>query len=309
MKSLKLIIAGLDYAGKTSSIIALREKYNFYEKVENLRPTVRIEYSSFEFLDEWEVNIWDMGGQEKYRKIYLDKPEYFTDTNYFYYYIDIQDKNKISESINYFQELLKILKDVGYSNKIIICFHKYDPKLRRDKEVLERIRNIKEKFKENEGYGFKFFRTSIFDISSLSKAISFSLNSLIDFSVLKLTLKGLIRKFNGNFAILYTDSGVILADFYKDVLDSIQYEQKVRQNINRDLIIIQKLKDESVEFSERIDYDEEIKYLKKYEIGSNVFFLKMNSPKMNEEQIQLMKQNFKNFEKDLKEVFLGDRDV
>ena len=306
MESLKLIIAGLDFAGKTSSIIALREKYNFYEKVENLKPTVKIEYNSFEFLDEWEVNIWDMGGQEKYRKLYLDKPEYFADTNYFYYYIDIQDEEKVSESINYFNELTKILNDVGYSNEIIVCFHKYDPKLRRDKEILERINNIKTELKKNEEFEFQFFRTSIFDISSLSKAISHSLNNLVDFSVLKMVIKGLIRKFNGNYAILYTDSGVILVDFYKDVLDSIEYEEKVRQNINQDLILIQKLNDDNVEFSERVDYDEEIEYLKKYEIGSNVFFLKMNLPKLNEEEIKLLKKNFKNFENDLENVFLKD---
>lgn len=304
MESLKLIIAGLDYAGKTSSIIALREKYNFYEKVENLKPTVKIEYSSFDFLDKWEVNIWDMGGQEKYRELYLDKPEYFADTNYFYYYIDVQDEDKISESINYFEELLKILKDVGYSNKIVICFHKYDPKLRRNKEILERIRNVKDRLKKNEDLEFKFFRTSIFDISTLSKALSYSLNSLIDFSVLRLVLKGLIRKFNGNYAILYTDSGVILVDFYKDVLDSIEYEEKVRQGINKDLVLIQKLQDDNVEFNERVDYDDEIKYLKKYEIGSNIFFLKMNAPKMGEDKIKFLKKSFKDFKNDLEDVFL-----
>jgi len=305
MESLKLIIAGLDYAGKTSSIIALREKYNFYEKVENLKPTVKIEYSSFDFLDKWEVNIWDMGGQEKYRELYLDKPEYFAGTNYFYYYIDVQDEDKISESINYFQELLKILKDVGYSNKIVICFHKYDPKLRRNKEILERIRNVKERLKKNDDFEFKFFRTSIFDISTLSKALSYSLNSLIDFSVLRLVLKGLIRKFNGNYAILYTDSGVILVDFYKDVLDSIEYEEKVRQGINKDLVLIQKLQDDNVEFNERVDYDDEIKYLKKYEIGSNIFFLKMNAPKMGEDKIKFLKKSFKDFKNDLEDVFLN----
>jgi GTPase SAR1 family protein len=304
MKSLKLIIAGLDYAGKTSSIIALREKYNFYEKVENLKPTVKVEYSSFEFLDEWEVNIWDMGGQEKYRELYLDKHEYFADTNYFYYYIDIQDEEKLLASINYLNELLGILKNTGYSNKIIICFHKYDPKLRRDKDILDRIRNVKAQIEENEGFDFKFFRTSIFDISSLSKAVSYSLNTLIDFSVLRMVLKGLIRKFNGNYAILYTDSGVILVDYYKEVLDSIEYEEKVRQNINRDLILIQKLNDDNVEFSERVDYDEQIKYLKKYEIGSNTFFLKMNTPKLNDDEIKLLKKNFQNFEQDLKDAFL-----
>jgi hypothetical protein len=178
--------------------------------------------------------------------------------------------------------------------------------LRKNKDILDRIRNVKKQLKKNKAFEFKFFRTSIFDISSLSKAVSYSLNSLIDFSVLRLVLKGLIRKFNGNYAILYTDSGVILVDFYKEIMDSIEYEEKVRQNINRDLILIQKLKDDNVEFSERVDYDEEIKYLKKYEVGSNVFYLKMNLPKMNDDKIKLLKKNFGDFENDLEDVFLDN---
>ena len=50
LKNLKVVIAGLDNAGKTSCLIALKQKYNFHEEVKNLKPTVRIEYSSLNFL-------------------------------------------------------------------------------------------------------------------------------------------------------------------------------------------------------------------------------------------------------------------
>jgi GTPase SAR1 family protein len=301
----KIIISGLDYAGKTSSLIALREKYNFYERVKNIKPTIKIEYNSFNFLNDWEINLWDMGGQEKYRKIYLDKPEYFTDTNYLYYYIDIQDESRIRNSLNYLNSLLEILKKTGYSSEVIICFHKYDPKLRKDKKILELIREVKEKIqKKNKDLEFKFYRTSIYDISSLSKAISYSLNTLVDFSVLKLVLKGLIKKFNGNYAILYTDSGIILTDMYKEVLDSIQFNEKVRKNINRDLVLIQKLKNDNVEFTERVDYNEdEIEFLREYDIGSNIFFLKISTPDLEDSKINLLKQNLKGFEEDLTDTF------
>lgn len=303
MKSFKIIIAGLDYAGKTSSIIALRQKYNFYEKVKNLKPTIKIEYNTFDFLNEYEINLWDMGGQAKYRKMYLDRPTYFEDTNYLYYYIDIQDENKIPTSINYLKELLSIFRDLEYSNEIIICIHKYDPKLRRDKIVLDRIRDIKEQLSQISDFEFKFFRTSIFDIASLSKAISYTLNKLIDLKVLDLTLKSLMRKFKGNYAVLYTDDGVILVDSYRKVLDSMQYEQQIKEKISQDLVLIQKLKDDNVEFSERVDYnDTVIEYLKKYDINENTFYLKMNTPNLDEDGINLLKQNFKNFETDLRDI-------
>ncbi|TXT62647.1 MAG: putative ARF-like protein [Promethearchaeota archaeon] len=303
MKSFKIIIAGLDYAGKTSSIIALRQKYNFYEQVKNLKPTIKIEYNTFDFLNEYEINLWDMGGQAKYRKMYLDRPAYFEDTNYIYYYIDIQDIEKITTSIDYLKELLNIFRDLEYENEIIICIHKYDPKLRRDKIVLDRIRDIKNQLNSIPDFEFKFFRTSIFDIASLSKAISYSLNKLIDLKALDLALKSLMRKFNGNYAVLYTEDGVILVDSYREILDSMQYEQDIKENISHDLVLIQKLKDDNVDFSERVDYnDDVIEYLKKYDINGNSFFLKMNTPNLEEEGINLLKQNFKNFEKNIKEV-------
>ncbi|TXT67572.1 MAG: putative Small Arf-related GTPase [Promethearchaeota archaeon] len=303
-KDIKIIISGLDYAGKTSSLIALREKYNFEEKVKNIKPTIKIEYNSFNFLNEYEINLWDMGGQEKYRNIYIDKPEYFTDTNYFYYYIDIQDGQRTQDSLTYLNQLLEILKNIKYSNEVIICFHKYDPKVRKNKEVLDRVRNLKKQIQENNYFKFKFYRTSIFDISSLSKAISYSLNTLIDLSMLRLTMEGLIRKFNGNYIILYTNAGIILIDLYKEVLDSIQYNEKVRQNINKDLVLIQKLQDSNVNFTDRVDYNEdETEFLKKYEIGSKVLFLKVNTPPLNDEEIDLMKSNLTTFQKDIEKIF------
>ena len=128
MEDIKLVIAGLDNAGKTSALIALRKKYNFIEKVKNLKPTIKIDYNSFDFMNHWTINMWDMGGQAKYRKIYVNNPIYFTETNYIYYLIDIQDELKIEESIRYLHELLDIYRSMDYSNEIIICFNKYDPK-------------------------------------------------------------------------------------------------------------------------------------------------------------------------------------
>lgn len=300
MEQFKIIIAGLDNAGKTSSLIALRQKYNFYEMVKNLRPTIKIEYSSFNFLNKWDVLVWDMGGQSKYRKIYLGKPAYFIDTNFMYYFIDIQDEERISQSINYLNELLKIYQDLEYENEIIICLHKYDPKLRRDGTILKRIQEVKKLIKQNEDFKFKFYRTSIYDISSISKAISFSLNTLVDLTPIHLSLQNFMRQFNGNHIVLYTDDGIILGDYYREVLDTIEYKEKISNKINEDLILIQKLKDKHVEFTERLtNFKDSLEYLKKYEIENNTFYLKINTPDLENEKIQLMKRNFKEFEKDL----------
>jgi hypothetical protein len=304
MKQFKIIIAGLDNAGKTSSLIALRQKYNFYEMVKNLRPTIKIEYNSFNFLNKWDVLVWDMGGQSKYRKIYLGKPAYFIDTNFIYYFIDIQDEERISQSIDYLNELLKIYKDLDYNNKIIICLHKYDPKLRRDGEILRRIQEIKKKVKQNDDFEFKFYRTSIYDISSISKAISYSLNTLVDLTPINLSLQNFMKQFKGNHIVLYTEDGIILADYYREVLDTIEYKEIISNKINEDLVLIQKLKDQHVEFTERLtNFKNTLEYLKKYVIGQNTFYLKINAALLEDEKIELMKRNFNDFEKDLILIF------
>ncbi len=41
---LKIILTGLEYARKTSILIALERKYNFRTEVFNLKPTIKIDY-------------------------------------------------------------------------------------------------------------------------------------------------------------------------------------------------------------------------------------------------------------------------
>ncbi len=78
---IKVIISGLDNAGKTSILTALEKRYSFHEDIISLTPTIRVEYQATEFLKN-RVVFWDMGGQEQYRKLYLEKQDiYFADTD------------------------------------------------------------------------------------------------------------------------------------------------------------------------------------------------------------------------------------
>ena len=69
---IKIIIAGLDNAGKTSILTALDKKYDFHKDIISLTPTIRVEYHATEFLRNKTV-FWDMGGQKKYRELYENK--------------------------------------------------------------------------------------------------------------------------------------------------------------------------------------------------------------------------------------------
>jgi GTPase SAR1 family protein len=160
LRSYKVIFTGLDNAGKTSFLIALRKKYNFYEEVEDLKPTIKIEYSTFNFLNRCKIYLWDFGGQEKYRRIYLDRTIYFNETKFFYYLIDIQDEKRFTESIDYLQELIQIYKELDFNEEFVVCLNKFDPNLRDNKEIQNRIEILKNIISQIKDTKFKFFATS-----------------------------------------------------------------------------------------------------------------------------------------------------
>ncbi|KKN12742.1 hypothetical protein LCGC14_1013490, partial [marine sediment metagenome] len=47
---LKIIVSGLDNAGKTSILTALDRKYDFQKDIVQLKPTIRVEYHKMNFL-------------------------------------------------------------------------------------------------------------------------------------------------------------------------------------------------------------------------------------------------------------------
>jgi len=298
-REIKLVIAGLDNAGKSSALIALRKKYNFYERVKNLKPTIKIDYSSFKFLETYRINLWDMGGQKKFRKIYVSNPIYFTETNYIYYLIDIQDEIKFEESVKYLHDLLDIYRDLDYSNEVIICFNKYDPKFKNSEDFFDRAEMIKNLIlSQNKDMKFKFFDTSYYDISSISKAISYSLDKLLNLEVIDIGLSKIVNRFSCSYAILYTASGLIISDHYMDVMDIRAFEEKISDRINEDLEFFQRLKDEDVKIDDRVALSEDrTEYVKRYSIISgnieNTFYIGISAPtsKINEIKIEL--ENFR----------------
>ena len=299
-KEFKLVIAGLDNAGKTSALIALRQKYNFYERVKNLKPTIKIDYSSFKFLNTFRINLWDMGGQKKFRKIYINNPIYFEDTDYIYYLIDIQDEIKFEETVEYIHELLDIYRTLSYSNEVIVCFNKFDPRFRNSEEFLDRANMIKNLIKsQNTDIEFKFYNTSYYDISSISKAFSHSLNSLLNLDDIDDGLYKLVNQFNCKYAILYTDLGIIISDHYVDTMDIREFEEKISHRISEDLEFFQRLKDENVNIDDRIAFSKDkTDYVKKFSILSenkdNTFYIGISTTVSNINEIKIELEKLRN---------------
>ena len=78
---------------------------------------------------------------------------------------------------------------------------------------------------------FKFFTMSYYDISSLSKALAYSLSELLNLEQINSKLESIVNKYDCNYAILYTDSGLIISDYYQKVIDFRDFKEQ------RDLIV------------------------------------------------------------------------
>ncbi|MFX1596948.1 MAG: ADP-ribosylation factor-like protein, partial [Promethearchaeota archaeon] len=165
---LKIIVSGLDNAGKTSILTALDKKYDFERDIIQLKPTIRVEYHKMNFLRNNAI-FWDMGGQETYREIYINYQDvYFDSTDLIIYVIDIQDPDRFDNSLEYLNAILTFFSENEMDVPVIITFHKYDPELRDDEKILANIDKLREKIlEEYPNFNILFQRSSIFDIISI----------------------------------------------------------------------------------------------------------------------------------------------
>ena len=94
-----------------------------------IKPTRGVETTDFEDQDSV-FTIWDLGGQESYRKKHLQNmPKYLHLAEKIIYVVDIQDKERYDTAVEYFGNIMDALKKQNISPKLSIYLHKYDPNL------------------------------------------------------------------------------------------------------------------------------------------------------------------------------------
>jgi len=145
-KEQKIIVAGLNNAGKTAILTKFGGKLGIKD-LAALRPTKGISRSEIKTAD-FELNLWDFGGQKGYRDKYLRTPEkYFMGINLIIFVIDIQDTIRYNEAIEYFDKIIEIVMRLEESPYILVFLHKFDPDIREDEEVLLNIELLKDLIK------------------------------------------------------------------------------------------------------------------------------------------------------------------
>ncbi len=271
----KIIFSGLDNAGKTSVLTALEKKYNFEKEISELKPTIRVNYQSTKFLGN-DVKFWDMGGQSQYRELYKAKAEfYFADTDLLVYLIDIQDKPRLPQSLEYLGEILEFFSDNDMDVPVIVTFHKFDPDLRIDDKLINWVMKLKQKIADDfPDLKILFQQTSIYDIISIVQLVSYGL-SLFDEKFFELSelLEKYIGILNCLSLILFDKNGIIISEFYSDNINSDTYIEFL-EDVREHLFLLKRMEEENTLMNDLTDMDGNIiSYLYRIEVGNENFFI------------------------------------
>ena len=273
---LKIVLAGLDNAGKTSILTALNKKYDFRKDIISLTPTIRVEYHVIEFLKK-RVIFWDMGGQETYRKMYEENQDmYFTDTDLLIYVIDVQDKDRFLMSINYLSLILRQFKNHKINVRIIITFHKFDPEIYNDDDFLSNVKKLKEIItNKNPYFNILYQQTSIYDIISIIKLVSYSLSVFDEsFYILSDLIEEYLKEFGSKSLILFDKNAIIISEFYNDIIEPETYNKFI-ESIKDHIFLLKRMQEESYELESNLSLIGHglLSYLHKIEIGDKSFFI------------------------------------
>ena len=226
----KILFTGLDYAGKSSIILALKREFS---KIAIIKPTLSVQRRIFEFMGR-EISEWDLGGQEYYRISYLKNPsKYFDNTEIAIYVIDIQNPDRISESLSYLSDVIQQFRNLEIEPPIYVFFHKNDPDIykRAQKGLDDIVSNIRKKIEKEIKYKkIHYYKTSIFDLSSIIRPMSdifLSLFTKAEF--VERAIEEFAKKFNAEAVELIDDNSLIIGSYYKssevkDILKSDMIE-------------------------------------------------------------------------------------
>ena len=174
----KVLLMGLDNSGKTSIVLSLRENTNLLSYL-SLKPTKGLNVESFD-TNDYDLAIWDFGGQDQYREEYLNNFYKFTaSTSKLIFVIDIQDKKRYKMALSYLQNIISLLERDNNLIDISVFLHKFDPNLDK-KEEFKDINEIVESQLINKiteiipiNFNYEIFKTciySVFDKSLVKKS-------------------------------------------------------------------------------------------------------------------------------------------
>jgi GTPase SAR1 family protein len=221
----KLLFSGLDNAGKTSFLLGIQQKYS---ELLGTTPTRGFTQSHIEIFGT-QLFEWEVGGQKRYRDAILSSGVILYDTDALFYLVDMQDLDRLEESVEFFRGLVGFLNNNEIHGPIVVCFHKIDPNVCDDPVIRSAVERGTEMFQNAAGERpVKFFETSIFDHWSLVEAFSYGVARLSpNREVFRLQLQWLADRISAKDIYLMNEGGIILSDYVGDEPSSTVLEVAV----------------------------------------------------------------------------------
>ncbi|MFW9783363.1 MAG: ADP-ribosylation factor-like protein [Candidatus Heimdallarchaeota archaeon] len=170
MTGQKVLVAGLDEAGKTATLSKFGGRLGISETIAThpTRGVVRMKFGS----SNLNLFIWDTGGQEEYRERYLSNPEqYFIQLDLLLYVIDVQNPERFDESLEYLSKILDTLIILEESPYILVFIHKFDPDIKNDPKIQLNVELLKDNLSEliktkDFTFDIEIYLTSIYSMIS-----------------------------------------------------------------------------------------------------------------------------------------------
>ncbi|MHA2324946.1 MAG: ADP-ribosylation factor-like protein, partial [Promethearchaeota archaeon] len=212
----KILMIGLDAAGKTSILAVLQDKFSI---IKSLLPTRGVKREKLDFFG-YPIISWDLGGQVQYReKLYFNRPElFFTEADIMLYVVDIQQPDRFPEAANYFREVLKTLGELNEKPEILIVLSKSDQDIRKSLQWQQSVTTIKNKFNkvadEFEEITLDFCDTTVFDRHTIMQMFSIALKKVSDTSeIIENILEDFISQVEAKAASLLSMDGLIFGSY------------------------------------------------------------------------------------------------
>jgi len=230
-RKMKIILSGLDNSGKTSFILSVDRKFS---KLIGLLPTMGANVRSIEALGT-SIFLWDLGGQRRYHERYLDKAQiYLFEADLLFYFIDVKDEERFSESLNYLKRIKAALKNLDQKTPIIYIFSKGDSDIVTTDDIQSNISGLEKELTKLSSNGSpEIYITSIFEIFSILRAFSSGIAKL---SPNKNLIEKNLREFSdltgSSLALLLSSDGLVLAEFFTSEAKIIAKMQKSEELLN-----------------------------------------------------------------------------
>lgn len=212
----KILLLGLDNAGKTSIISILQKRFSI---IKTLLPTRGVSRQTLEFLGT-SLICWDFGGQIAYRNMYLSRPKLFLESDLVIFVIDIIDFQRYDEATEYLFQIMDLIKKLDEKAPLIVDLHKFDPDIQEDEQILKRrvdlIDKIASKALEMD-FDCTFINTTIFIKETIEQLFSLSIQRMsVTNYILEHLVKDYMEKIDASACALMTNNSLVLSSYSKD---------------------------------------------------------------------------------------------